>query len=151
MIFEVKGTTEVKEIFADWQETMVWSCLQGIMGHLYADSVYEPKSAMAILGDFCFFAGIPNMELVSYKPEWCKQDFIIMTASSPEWFDLIETAYGNRAKKVSRFAFKKEPDVFDKVKLNAFAEAVKDEFTLCMIDREIFHYCRKQTWSNSER
>lgn len=147
MIFEVKGTSEVKEIFADWQETMVWSCLQGIMGHLYADSVQEPKSAMAILGDFCFFAGIPNTEVVSYKPEWCKQDFMIMTASSPEWFALIETAYGNRAKKVSRFAFKKEPDVFDRVKLHAFAEAVKDEFTLCMIDREMFDYCRKQTWS----
>ena len=37
MIYEVKGTAEVKKIFSGWQETMIQSCLQGIMGHLYAD------------------------------------------------------------------------------------------------------------------
>ncbi|MDO4166588.1 MAG: GNAT family N-acetyltransferase [Eubacteriales bacterium] len=147
MIYQVKGTKEIKEIFADWQETMVWSCIQGVMGHLYADSLVHPRSAMAILGDFCFFAGIPNLELVSYKPEWCNQDFIIMTALSSDWFSFIKAVYGKEAKKVSRFAFKKEPDLFDREKLSAFAETIKDEFTLRRIDREIYDYCRMQDWS----
>lgn len=147
MIYEVKGTAAIEKIFSGWQETMVWSCVQGVMGHLYADSVDNPKSAMAILGDFCFFAGTPNYELVSYKPEWCRQDFMIMTAFTPEWSAFIETAYGKKARKVSRFAIKKEPDVFDKVKLSAYSEAIKNDFTLCMIDREMFDYCRKQEWS----
>ena len=37
MIFETKGSEEIKRLFGDWQETMVWSCLQGVMGHLYTD------------------------------------------------------------------------------------------------------------------
>ena len=147
MIYEVNGEQKAATLFGGWQETMIWSCVQGIMGHLYTDSVQNPKSVMAILGDFSFFAGAANHELVSYKPDWCSQDFIIMTAPSPEWFDVIEKVYGNRAKKVSRYAFKKEPEVFDKEKLKAFAESVEGEYTLRMIDRELFDHCREQEWS----
>ena len=39
MIFEINGSERIKELFAGWQETMVWSCLQGVMGHLYADDL----------------------------------------------------------------------------------------------------------------
>ena len=53
MIFETKGSEEIKRLFGDWQETMVWSCLQGVMGHLYTDDLAAPESVMAILGDFC--------------------------------------------------------------------------------------------------
>ena len=34
---------------------MIWSCLQGIMGEVWADETLS--SAKAVLGDFCFFAG----------------------------------------------------------------------------------------------
>lgn len=147
MIYEVKGEQKAAALFGDWQETMVWSCVQGVMGHLYTDSIQSPKSVMAVLGDFCFFAGAANQELVSYKPDWCGQDFIIMTALSPEWFDDIEKVYGNRAKKVSRYAFKKEPEVFDREKLKTFAESIGEEYRLCMIDGNLFDYCGKQEWS----
>ncbi|MCM1172973.1 MAG: GNAT family N-acetyltransferase [Clostridium sp.] len=147
MIYEVTGTKEIKDLFATSKETMVWSCIQGVMGHLYADSPDNPQSAMAVLGDFCFFAGTPNIELILYKPQWCRQEFIIMTTLASEWFPLIEAAYGEKAKKVSRFAIKKEPNVFDKEKLNALAENVNEGFTLWLIDEELFDYCRKQEWS----
>lgn len=147
MIYEVKGTKEIKQLFAGWQETLIWSCLQGVMGHLYADSTDNPKSAMAILGDFCFFAGIPNRELVAYKPEWCRQEFMIMTALAQEWFSLIEGVYGEKAVKVTRYAIKKEPDVFNREKLRTFSEVFASEFTLRMIDNEMFEECRKHNWS----
>ena len=44
-------------LFAGWEESLIWSCLRGTMGYLYADAQEEPHSAMAILGDFVFFAG----------------------------------------------------------------------------------------------
>lgn len=147
MIYEVKGTKEIEQLFAGWQETLIWSCLQGVMGHLYADSTDNPKSAMAILGDFCFFAGTPNRELVTYKPEWCRQEFMIMTAPAQEWFSLIEGVYGEKAVKVTRYAIKKEPDVFNREKLRAFSEVLTSKFTLRMIDREMFEECRKHSWS----
>ena len=107
MIFETDGSEKIKRLFGDWQETMIWSCLQGVMGHLYADDPEKPESVMAILGDFCFFAGTPNEEMAAYKPDWCKQDFMIMTAREEEWFELIEKRYGADAKKVTRYAIKK--------------------------------------------
>ena len=39
-------------LFDGWQETLIWSCLQGVMGSIYVDDAKEPASAMAVLGDF---------------------------------------------------------------------------------------------------
>lgn len=147
MICEVKGTMEIEELFDGWQETMITSCLQGVMGHLYADSEQHPKSVMAMLSDFCFYAGAPNRELVAYKPNGCEREFMIMTALLPEWFELIESVYRERAKKVSRYAFKKEPDIFDRDKLSTLTAAIGADYRLQMIDRELFDCCRKQEWS----
>jgi len=147
MIFAIKDTSKVKDIFSNWQETMIWSCLQGVMGHLYADSIDNPKSVMAIIGDFCFFAGIPNRELISFRPEWCKQDFMIMVSYTPDWYPLIEDIYGEDAKRVTRYAIKKEAGVFDREKLKMYANMIPEGFTLKMIDREIYEGCLKQNWS----
>lgn len=66
----------IKEIFEGWNETIIWSCLSGIMGEIHES--LEEDAAMAMLGDFVFLAGEPSEELVRYKPESCKQNFIIM-------------------------------------------------------------------------
>ena len=147
MIFEINGSEKIKELFADWQETMVWSCLQGVMGHLYADDLRDPQSVMAILGDFSFFAGKPNAELVSYKPDWCEKKFMIMTAREEEWLALIEKTYGGNAKKVTRYAIRKEPDVFDKEKLQEIIESLDPKYTVKMIDEPLYYACKKEDWS----
>ena len=74
MIYEVTDALKISALFGKWEETMIWSCLQGVMGKIYTDDLNNPTSAMVILGDFTFFAGKPNMELVSCKPAWCTQD-----------------------------------------------------------------------------
>lgn len=71
-----KVKENIHKIFENWNETIIWSCLQGIMGEIYTN--VSEDAAMAILGDFAFYAGNPSEELVKYKPESCKQDFIIM-------------------------------------------------------------------------
>ena len=78
MIYELKGTRSVFTLFENWEETLIRSCLQGIMGKIYADDLNNPTAAAAVLGDFSFFAGKPNLELVSYKPIRCTQTFMIM-------------------------------------------------------------------------
>ncbi len=62
MIQRMINTEKGKELFEGWEETLIWSCLQGVMGEVYADDVRNPASAMAILGDFVFFAGEPDEE-----------------------------------------------------------------------------------------
>lgn len=73
---DVSGGYKLKEninkIFKNWNETIIWSCLQGIMGEIYTN--LSEDAAMAILGDFAFYAGNPSEELIRLKPESCKQD-----------------------------------------------------------------------------
>lgn len=77
MIYEIKDGSIVSGLFAGWEETIIWSCLQGIMGKLYGNHPRFPTAAMALLGDFAFLAGTPDPELAAYKPGWCTQRFII--------------------------------------------------------------------------
>ena len=50
MIYRLLQTEKSAPLFDEWQETMIWSCLQGIMGTIYADAPEKPASAMALLG-----------------------------------------------------------------------------------------------------
>lgn len=54
---------------------------------------------MAILGDFTFFAGVPDKELIMYRPDWSKQDFMIMVPQNDAWAEMIEHCLGDKAKK----------------------------------------------------
>lgn len=112
MIYEITDTSNVLTLFGEWEETLIWSCIQGIMGKIYADDLNKPTAAKAIIGDFTFFAGKPNIELVSYKPVWCTQNFMIMVPQNEHWESLITQFYGEKAKIVSRYAKKKRTSYF---------------------------------------
>lgn len=101
---------------------------------------------MAIIGDFCFFAGEPNRELAAYKPAWCKKDFMIMTANTPQWFPVIESVYQNRAQKTTRYAIAKDPTVFDIEKLTAFTKKIDQNTVLQPMTQKWFAYCKKHDW-----
>lgn len=147
MIVKAVDAKKTEHLFDDWQETVIWSCLQGVMGRLYANSLENPESVMAILGDFCYFAGKPNAELVSFKPQWCTQDFMIMVPQNAAWAELIESCMGERAKKTKRYAIKKEPGIFDKEKLQGIVDTLPQEYTLRMIDEELYRKCLDMEWS----
>ncbi|MDO5541024.1 MAG: GNAT family N-acetyltransferase [Eubacteriales bacterium] len=146
MIYEINDRDSVVFIFGDWKETIIWSCLQGVMGYVYADDKYNPTSAMAILGDFCFFAGTPDRELIAFKPEWCTQEFIIAVPQNHQWAEEIEKYYGSKAKKVTRYAMKKEQNIFDRRKLESIVKKLPSEYIVRLIDKPIFDYCKKEEW-----
>lgn len=147
MIKRVKTTGSlgnVSALFEGWQESMIWSCLQGVMGEIYVDSLEAPSSAMALLGDFCFLAGRPNREMVLYGAR--RQDFIIMVPKDKSWASLIETCCRENARKVVRYALKKEPDVFDEEKLWAIVDGLPDGYTLKLMEKTLFLRCRQINW-----
>lgn len=147
MIFKILETKKTKGLFENWQESIIWSCIQNVMGSIYGDDLEEPKSAMAILGDFCFLAGEPNRELVQFKPDDHTREFIIMVPQSEEWAGVIVDVYGSKSKKVTRYATKKETDVFDRNKLQAIVDGLNPSYEMKMIDEDIFMYCRENGWS----
>lgn len=157
MIHKLTETSRIAPLFAGWEETMILSCLQGIMGRIYsADSTDKtdfgrgpnlPASAMAVLGDFTFFAGKVNRELIAFKPEDCTQDFMIMVGQNEEWQKAITEYYGEKASVVSRFAFKKEPEVFDRRKLAQVVGSLPAGLELDLINEPLFHLCKSCQWS----
>lgn len=154
MIAEIRQKEKAALLFAGWEETMIWSCLQGIMGHVYGDDGDAPVSAMALLGDFCFFTGKPCRELVQYKPGHCRQDFVIMVPRDENWAGMIEECFpstGNYplAKKVARYAIRKEPDIFRGEileRLKTAVAALPEEYELKMMDEKLFLRCGKIPW-----
>lgn len=135
----------INQLFKNWNETLIWSCLQGIMGEIHTNLAED--AALAILGDFAFFAGNPSEELIRFRPESCKQDFIIMVPQNEAWAELIEKCYGNKAKKVTRYAIKKEQNIFDIVKLERAIMDLPDGYELKMIEEPEYNLCRNNGWS----
>lgn len=77
MIHVIEKYDNISPLFAGWPETMIWSCLQNVMGRILANDNEHPTAAMAVLGDFCFLAGEPDKELAACMPAYCQKDFII--------------------------------------------------------------------------
>lgn len=69
-----------------------------------------------------------------------------MVPQNHKWADVIEKCYGEHAKKVTRYAMKKEPDIFKEEKLQQ-AMVISSEYALKIIDEKLFYLCREQAWS----
>ena len=159
MIYEITDASRVSPLFGKWEETIIWSCLQGVMGKIYADDPSAPAAAMAMLGDFAFFAGKPNIELISYRPNppskngarkslhcGMPESCIIMVPQNESWKNMITDFYGKRAAVITRYATKKEPHIFDKKKLEKAVDSLPEQYTLSMIDERLYEKCIAETW-----
>lgn len=134
---------QVARLFGAWEETMILSCLQGVMGSIYAPDVVCPQSAAARLNDFCFLAGAPCGELVAFF----MGHNLILVPQNEKWEEVIEAVCGERAVRQTRYAIKKEPDCFDTEKLACLVHRLPEPYALRQIDRELYHQCLASEWS----
>ncbi len=136
MVFELnKIGDKVKALFEGWEETLIYSCIQNIMGKIFVTDIDNPRSACAFVGDFVFYAGVPDKELIENKPE----GFVIMVPQNAEWAALIEESFPD-AKKVIRYAIRKDTK-FDKERLKKLADMLPDGYTIRRIDKELYDKC----------
>ena len=135
MIYELTDTSKVAGLFEGWEETLIYSCLQKVMGKIYVTDLEDPKSAMAFVGCFAFYAGEPDKELVINKPE----GFVIMTPQNKAWEACIEECFPT-AKKAIRYAIKKDTK-FDKEYLKNLVKELPDGYELKEIDDKIYDMC----------
>lgn len=147
MLYELSTPTNASRLFDGWEETMIWSCLQGMMGKLYGNDDKEPTAAMAVLGDFAFFAGEPSRELASFRPACCSPKYRILVPQNENWTQLILQLYGSQANPITRYAIKKEPHIFDTERLEKIAASLPEPYQLSLIDERLYHMCRAQAWS----
>ncbi len=137
MILKARINKKTEDIFKDFTDTLVWSCLDGTMGEIYTNA--EETSASAIIGDFCFLAGIPCAELAEYV----RRDYTVMVPQNEKWSEMIKSVWGDKARKITRYATKKE-NTFD---LSALKTAALPEgYEIKPIDRTLFDYCKENVW-----
>lgn len=129
----------IAPLFDGWEETMIWSCLQGSMGRWTANGA--GTAAMIQNGDFCFFAGEPDEGLIraARGP--------ILTPQNSAWASAIEAALGPRVRRELRYAIRKEPEDFCREKLAAYAAAVPPGYTLKRMDKAMVPALLAEDWS----
>ena len=135
MVYELADTAKVTTLFEGWSETLIWSCLQKVMGKIYVTDLEKPQSALAFVGCFAFYAGVPDKELVRHKLD----GFVIMTPQNEKWANCIEECFPD-AKKISRYAIKKDTK-FDKDLLHKLMDKLPKGYELKDIDGNIYDMC----------
>ena len=135
MIYELADTSKVAYLFEGWKETLIYSCLQQVMGKIFVTDPDSPKSAMAYVGCFAFYAGEPDRELVINKPK----GFVIKTPQNKEWEACIKECFP-LAKKVVRYAIKKDTR-FDKDRLRNMIAGLPGGYELKEIDEKTYDMC----------
>lgn len=135
MIYELEDTGKVRHLFDGWNETLIYSCLQKVMGKIYVTDKDDPKSAFAYVGCFGFFAGEPEKELVINKPA----GFVIMTPQNKAWAKLIEECFPT-AKRVTRYAIKKNT-IFNTDLLRKNVSMLPEGYELKKIDADLYDKC----------
>lgn len=130
-------------LFKDWEETLIWSYLDGYSGTMISDE--EGQSAIISNGDFSFCAGFPNEELLKALDI---KGYRLIAPFNEEWQLLIEKVFADKAKKQMRYAIKKEDNsIFDKAKLNSYIANSNSEYELKLIDKELYQQALSQSWS----
>lgn len=133
---------KIAPLFSGWNETLIWSVLQGHMGIALVDDEVNPKAAQVAVGDFCFFAGEPS---VAFAAKAATREIV---SRDEAWHPAIEEAFGARAEKRLRYAIKKEPNVFSREQLARYMQALPSEFELRLFDREICEQTLLAEWSH---
>ena len=111
MLYELKDTSRAEALFAGMEDTMILSCLQGMMGTVLVTDREHPRSALAAAPCFSFYAGEPDRELAAWRP----RGEVCMVPPDRRWAALIEERWP-RAEKTTRYAIRKDTK-FDRKRL----------------------------------
>ena len=134
-IMKEQTMQKVHSLFTGWNQTIIWSCLDGTMGQIIVDDDSNPQSALAILGinsAFAFFAGKPNLNLITTAVDACSD--LIMVPQNTEWANMIEKYCGEQVRKFTRYATLKDTK-FDipRLQLNMKSYHQNFKFTQLML------------------
>ena len=139
MIYELKDRAKAAPLFAGMEDSMIASCLQGMMdSRIYVTDPEAPRSAMAYLADFAFLAGEPDRALVEGKPK----GFVILVPPDEAWAQLIEDCFPG-ADRWTRYAIRKDT-VFDRAKLETLAAFLPAGYEMRRIDGDLYDKCLQE-------
>ena len=136
MVFELKDTKKAEALFTGLDDSLIQTCLNGLLGgKIYVTDTEAPRSAMAFVAEFAYFAGETDRELASFKPE----GYVGMVPPDESWAALIEEFWPD-ADKVTRYAIQKGAK-FDRANLQRLVDALPEGYEIKRIDGELYDKC----------
>lgn len=129
----------LEPLFTSLGDTIIQSFLQGHMGRGWADKDTNPTCGLIGLGDFYFLAGDFSGETAA-EMITSLRTYSLAIADDPAWGDRI-LALRPGSRTIKRYAIKKEPDVFDRERLEGFIRSMPDGYSLRRIDGELYDRC----------
>lgn len=153
MIIEVarEKRSGLSSLYSNIESAIVQSCLQGHMGHAWADDADNPTCSRIMVGDITFIAGCPDspaaMELVLHIPSWFRSEELYIVPETARWDGLIESCYRGRCYKLQRYAFRHETDGFDREKLAGLMASLPVGYKIRLIDEKWYEEIMKHEWS----
>lgn len=142
---DLQQRQKVWPLVEGWEETIIWTGLQGHWGSVWADDAENPRSARIVVGDFVFYAGEPNLEMVKSTEGFFRES--ILTPQNEGWAAMIEEVWGAVTTELPRVAIKKEPDIFDREQLEMYAANVPEGYEMRMMDRDLVEQALAEKWS----
>lgn len=132
-----------------WQETPVWSALEGAMGSIWSIS-HSPRAVLCEAGDFLFLAGdAQDGETRSLLEAWLQErsGYRILVPRDERCGAMIEDVFAGKATRGQRWAFHKDGEAFDPAALRAMADAVPMDISIVPFDRLVCQLALQQDWS----
>lgn len=135
------GTHPAAPLFAGWDETLIWSCLDGSMGQILCSA--DGQSARAEIADFAFFAGTPDKHLFAHP---FSRSYTLLVPQNEDWAAAIEDFFGDTVSRLTRYATEKTDAGFDISKLRGITASLPDGCRLCDFDEEIHETACHTPW-----
>ena len=138
-----ENSDRLRPLFSGFEDTLVQSYLDGLMGRGWADGDGEVRSGQIITADFCFFAGEVSRALVENFPA----EYLLMIPQNEEWSGMIEKVYGSSAKRFNRYAIEAKSSGFDTEVLRRNIKSIGSEYSLKLFDADVYRDALKGEWS----
>ena len=146
-VYKLKAPGAARALFGDWQETVIWSAMDNVMGSVYANG--SMTAACVTLGDFAFIAS-PTMDedavqaVLRHVKEETDHD-LFLVAQDEKLFSMCKNLLGN-VETGRRYGFHKK-NTFDTEKLRAFVRELPAGYTLSGMTPDIWAQIReKKGW-----
>lgn len=144
-IHRLEDPSAALELFDGWDETIVWSALDGTMGEIYVGRAMT--AACVLLGDFALLASpVEDADAVQALLAGVQAEIdhpMLLAAPDEAQFALCRSLLCDMGGGV-RYATRKESGVFDPARLRRFAADVPAGYTLSGMTPEIWAQIREK-------
>ena len=143
----------IAALFQGIDDSMVIACLQGYMGEAYADRLPNPRLAVIISGEYCFFGGSADTEEAKETAEsifdYIEEDSSVAIYASDNlgWRDLLLSIGKNNPVEVARYGIVQKDYEFDREKLKNIVDSIPEAFECKPFDEKIYNEAMSQPWS----